>query len=78
MGKKLIPRCVYCKKKLGFTHPKHMRDLDPEMWPPTRGRCGANRWCSLACLEQDTRRKWTGVSIPRGASHSWKNTKGGE
>jgi len=77
MSERKIPVCVYCKKKLGFTHPKHMRDDDPEMWPPTRGRCGLGRYCSLRCLEQHTIQRFTGRSVPRGNSHPWLN-EGGE
>ena len=78
MPKKEIPRCRYCKKKLGFTHSKRMRDLDPETWPPTRGRCGANRWCTLSCLEQSERLHWTGRALRRGDSHPDLKTEGGE
>ena len=40
MGKKEIPCCIYCKRKLTYTWPAHMRDSDPDLWPPTRGRSG--------------------------------------
>lgn len=71
MGKKELPRCIYCKRKLTYTWPAHMRDSDPDLWPPTRGRCGLGRYCSLVCLEQETIQRHTGRSKPRGDSHPW-------
>ena len=77
MGKKTIPRCRYCKRKLGYTWPRELRDGDNERFGNERGRCGLGMYCSLSCLEQWTIQRHTGRSLPKGDSHPWLKTEGG-
>jgi len=78
MSKKAIPRCIYCKRKLGYTWYKTQREKNPEEYGNKRGRCGLGLYCSLTCLEQKTIQRHTGRSVPKGDSHPWLKTEGGE
>jgi hypothetical protein len=57
-----IPKCVYCKRSVPWKHSKS----EPEFG---RGRWGNGHFCSLSCVEQWTRRHFTGESDRRGLSH---------
>ena len=57
-----IPKCIYCKRSV----PWRGRKSTPEHG---RGRWGDGRFCSLSCVEEWTRRHFTGESARRGLSH---------
>jgi hypothetical protein len=68
----LIPKCIYCKRSLGYTYPdglRHAARFLDEAGQPKRGRMGLGLFCSLRCIEEDTRKRYTGKSKPRGKSH---------
>lgn len=67
-----IPKCLYCKKSLGYTYVNTIRNEERflnESRQPKRGRMGLGLFCSLRCIEEHTRDRYTGKCKPRGKSH---------